>query len=143
MTLTEMSRRTGIPISTVANRVQALQDARVITRHTALLDFRTLGLQDHVLVICTPAAQDDEARRYLARCGFVNRLIVSEREDGLRRLHAELHVPGVRELNIVLQGLRTRRCVIEVGDVLEASVESLACKSRDERADDTSGPAAR
>ena len=58
MQLTEMSRRTGIPVSTLFDR---LRSNDLITRHTCLLDFTKLGFNTRVNITIKVKREDKQA----------------------------------------------------------------------------------
>ncbi|KHO46479.1 MAG: AsnC family transcriptional regulator [archaeon GW2011_AR3] len=59
-TLTRMSRKTSIPVSTIYDRLKA-QESSIIKRYTALLDFNELGYNARCKVILKIAREKKEA----------------------------------------------------------------------------------
>lgn len=60
MSLTMMSKKTGIPISTIFQRLKH-QENDIITRHTCLLDFNKLGYNTLACIKLKVAREDKEA----------------------------------------------------------------------------------
>jgi len=50
-TLTTISRKTGIPISSIFDRLKKLEAERVIVRHTSLLNWNKVGIKIRVLLL--------------------------------------------------------------------------------------------
>ncbi len=74
-TLTRMSRKTGIPVSTIYERLKSFEDG-VITKHTCLLDFRRLGYDLRVtLLLQVKADARDAVRRFLEGHHQVNTIL--------------------------------------------------------------------
>ncbi|MBS1267189.1 MAG: putative HTH-type transcriptional regulator [Candidatus Woesearchaeota archaeon] len=71
-TLTNMSKKTSIPISTIYDKLK-LHDGDLIKKHTCLLDFQKLGFTTiaHVL-INVEKSQKQELRNFLAKHMNVN-----------------------------------------------------------------------
>jgi DNA-binding Lrp family transcriptional regulator len=74
MNLTTISRKTGIPVSTIFDRIR-VQEREFIVRWTALLDFAKLGLpvRANVFLKVDPQSRDG-VRAYLLAHGRVNNL---------------------------------------------------------------------
>jgi len=71
-TLTDMSKRTNIPISTIYDRLK-MQEGDVIVKHTALLDFGKLGFHTRAdVVIKVDREQRDSVREFLMKSLMVN-----------------------------------------------------------------------
>lgn len=74
MSLTEMSRETRIPVSTIYENIKHFQDG-VITRYTCLLDFSKLGFSVRANVMLRVDRDAKEAlSQYLAKSLSVNSL---------------------------------------------------------------------
>ena len=74
-TLTKMSRKTKIPISTIYDRLKYHEDG-LITRHTTLLDFAKLGYTTRATVIIkVPREQREAVRDFLLKSPCVNNLM--------------------------------------------------------------------
>ena len=73
--LTRMSRKTGIPVSTIYERLKQFETS-IIKKHTCLLDFTTLGYDLRVTLLLQARAQSRERlQRYLETHHKVNTLL--------------------------------------------------------------------
>lgn len=74
-TLTRLSRKTRIPVSTIYDRLKHHEDS-LIKRHTALLDFAKLGFATRATaIIKVPRDQRDTVRDFLMKSFNVNNLM--------------------------------------------------------------------
>lgn len=70
--LTTMSKETGIPVSTIFDRIKAQEDG-LIKKHTAIIDFSKLGYTTRInLMIKAKKEQKEELKNYLAKQENVN-----------------------------------------------------------------------
>lgn len=70
--LTKISRDTGMPVSTIFDKMKELKGS-IVRRHTTLLDFSKLGYDVRVnLAIKVPREKRDELKEYLLREPKVN-----------------------------------------------------------------------
>ncbi len=60
MSLTKMSKKTSIPISTIFDRIKIFQD-NVIKKHTSLIDFNYLGYSTRANIMLLVDKKDKEA----------------------------------------------------------------------------------
>lgn len=73
-TLTKISRKTGIPISTLYDRLKS-QEESLITKHTALVDFTKLGYMCKANIAIKVDIDDrEEVKKYLVCQNSVNSL---------------------------------------------------------------------
>ena len=73
-TLTSISKKTRIPISTIYERLKALESG-TIKKHTSLLDFSSLGFMTWVMVaVKSDREQRQELSNYLSKHTNVNSL---------------------------------------------------------------------
>ncbi len=73
-TLTKISRKTKIPISTIFDRLRQHENT-IIKKHTAIIDFSKLGFSTRVTMTFKTAKPDKEAmREYLEKHCNVNSL---------------------------------------------------------------------
>lgn len=73
-TLTSMSKRTHIPISTIYDRLK-FHEGGLIKKHTCLLDFNRLGYATRANVLLrVDKASREELRNYLVRHNNINSL---------------------------------------------------------------------
>lgn len=72
MPLTKMSRKTGIPVSTLFDRLK-IQENNTIIKHTCLLDFTKLGYNVRTNIMLKVDKQDRDAlKEYLVKHSSVN-----------------------------------------------------------------------
>ena len=72
MTLTELSKRTGVPVSTAFERLKALR-SKGLVKFTALVDFGSLGFNSRVfLAIKVNKGMREKAEEYLTGHSQVN-----------------------------------------------------------------------
>ena len=96
-TLTYMSKRTGIPTSTLFDRVRA-QERGLIRRYTTLINFHELGYRTRAeIIIRAPASCKDGLAAFLCRHPSVNSLFKLSNEydflaEGVFRTRAELEL---------------------------------------------------
>ena len=73
-TLTNMSKKTNIPISTIYDRLKA-NEGSLIKRHTCLLDFNKLGFTTRAKVLLrVDRAAREELKEYLTKHRNINSL---------------------------------------------------------------------
>lgn len=71
-TLTEMSKKTKIPISTIYDRLKQFQ-SDLITKHTSLIDFAKIGFTARAQIIIKVAKEEREAlKEYLVKHMNIN-----------------------------------------------------------------------
>ena len=74
-TLTRLSRKTRIPVSTIYDRLKHHENG-LITRHTTLLDFAKLGYATRAtIIIKVPREQREAVRDFLIKSPHVNNLM--------------------------------------------------------------------
>ena len=72
MSLTNMSKKTNIPISTIFDRLK-LHEGNVIKKHVSLLDFNKLGYMTRAnIVLKVDRAKRDELREHLLKNPQIN-----------------------------------------------------------------------
>ena len=72
MSLTRMSKKTSIPISTIFDKIKLLQDD-VIKKHTTLLDFNKLGYSTRAnIMISVDRESKDPIKYYLTKNPCIN-----------------------------------------------------------------------
>jgi DNA-binding Lrp family transcriptional regulator len=70
--LTKLSRETQIPVSTIFDKIKALEES-VVMRHTSLLDFQKLGYSTRANISIKVDRNDrDGLRDYLVKNQYVN-----------------------------------------------------------------------
>lgn len=106
--LTTISRKTGIPVSTIFDRLRS-HEGRLITKFTALLNFAELGYPVHVTVLIKVSpGQRTQMKHYLLAHPSVNDLYrinngydfqvtcvfrsVKESEDFMDELELKFHI---------------------------------------------------
>jgi len=72
MSLTSMSKKTSIPISTIFDKIKLLQDD-IIKKHTTLLDFNKLGYSTRASIMIAVDREDKDAvKDYLNKHPSIN-----------------------------------------------------------------------
>ncbi len=70
--LTCISKKTGIPVSTIFDKLKGNVN-RFVTKHTSLLDFGQLGYGTRIHLVLRVKKEDrEEAKHYLMRSPYVN-----------------------------------------------------------------------
>lgn len=71
--LTKISRATGIPVSTIFDKIKSSYEARIIIKHTTLLDFSKLGYSLRVnMILRANSSNKEDLKRFLLKNGSVN-----------------------------------------------------------------------
>ena len=106
--LTKISRKTGIPVSTIFDKIK---DTPLITKNTCLLDFSQLGFNTRAKVtIKVERETREELRNYLTKSANVNSLYkINSGYDFL----AELVFRDIKELEEFMELIRDRFKIIE------------------------------
>ncbi|MDP3918450.1 MAG: Lrp/AsnC family transcriptional regulator [Nanoarchaeota archaeon] len=74
MTLTKMSKKTNIPISTLYERIKNYKD-KVIKKHTSIVDFNSLGYSARARVLFKIKKNEREAlKSFLSNSNYLNEL---------------------------------------------------------------------
>lgn len=74
MPLTKMSRKTGVPVSTIFDRLKAYKKG-LISKHVALVDFSKVGYSTQVnILLKVQKSQKEEIGEYLKNANNVNSL---------------------------------------------------------------------
>lgn len=93
-TLTTISKDTGIPISTVFDRLRALEETRVIRKHTSIVDLRKLGIRAQLVLLLKGKESDEkELESWLEENPYVNNLT---RVNGDWHYVAEMYFRNIR-----------------------------------------------
>ena len=72
MNLTKMARKTGIPVSTIFDKIQGYKD-NIVTKHTTLINFDMLGYNTRSKILLKAGKEDREAlKAYLLKDHNVN-----------------------------------------------------------------------
>lgn len=110
MNLTAISRKTGIPVSTIFDRLRA-QQGGLITRFTALVDFAKLGYPIRTKVFLKVDPQQRAAMRaYLCAHGRVNSIW---RINNGFDYAAECLFTSIREVEEFLESLELRFNILD------------------------------
>ena len=73
MSLTKMSRKTRIPVSTIYDRMKKMDENGIIQKKTALIDFRKIGYEIKSLMLLETDKDDKkEVQRFLQNYTNVN-----------------------------------------------------------------------
>jgi DNA-binding Lrp family transcriptional regulator len=110
---TELAAEVGVSDNTVHNRIDSLEEAGVIRGYTTTLDYGRLGLDRHVLFVCTTPVGDrrDVAEAVRALPGVVE---VTELMTGERNLLAK--VVGRRDDDVTRVAERLEELGVEIHD---------------------------
>jgi len=117
MSLTEMSRKTKIPISTIYDKLRGLLK-EIITKQITLIDFTKLGFNARIKVILKIDKKDrEEAKAYLSRHLNINSVYkinngydllaegifkeMREAEDFIEKLEAKFNIKHLQVYYIV------------------------------------------
>ncbi len=109
-TLTEISKKTNIPISTLFDMLKELQ-GEVITKSTVLLNFQKLGYHARATILLKVNPESKEVvRKRLENCNQVNNLykINNGWDFMLETVHS-----NIKELDNFLENLNQNRAVQE------------------------------
>ena len=58
--LTDMSKQTKIPVSTIFDKLRHYEDNNIIKKHTSLIDFKKLGYDIKTQILITANKEDKE-----------------------------------------------------------------------------------
>jgi Lrp/AsnC family leucine-responsive transcriptional regulator len=101
--LTELSRATRIPVSTLFDRLRFLESAGIIRKHAALIRFEDFGFSARALVLLSAKKSSRERLlEVLSKSREANSLF---RVNNGWQFLAEVVCPGIREVEEFLQGL--------------------------------------
>ncbi len=104
-TLTEISKKTKIPISTLFDKLKA-QEEDVIRKHTTIIDFSKLGMNCRANVLLKAGREErDSLISYLKAHPAINNLY--KINNGFDVL-GELVFPNVKDLEEFLEDLETK-----------------------------------
>jgi len=105
VSLTQMSRKTSIPISTLYERLKAYKKT-YIKKNTAILDFDNLGYGARAKVLLKVSKeQREDLREFLVKCQHINELVkVNNGYD----FFVEFVFQNMKELEGYLEGLGNR-----------------------------------
>ena len=109
-TLTDISRRTGIPISTLFDRLHQLEE-RLVLKHTSLVDFAKLGFGCRAsIVLKVGRERRDDLKAYLAKHPAVNSLL--KINNGFDLMVEGIFI-DVKALEFMLEDLEQKFPIIE------------------------------
>lgn len=112
---TNISKDTGIPVTTVFDNYHKLAKNEVITKHTALIDFKRLGFYFRNFVFIK-VRNKDELLSYLKDHENVNSVFKMNTYDYL----IDAVFPGIREFYLFIDDLRDFNIInLELHDVIE------------------------
>lgn len=131
MNLTTLSRKTGIPVSTIFDRLKN-QEGECIRKFTAILDFAKLGFPIRTTILLKSSAQHrDTLKHFLMAHERVNTVLrvnngfdfavdcffisIQETEDFVEMLEMKFGVIGKQVLHIIEEVAREKALMIEVG----------------------------
>jgi DNA-binding Lrp family transcriptional regulator len=106
MKLTEMSRITRVPVSTLFDRIKALEGEGVVSKHGCLVDFKSLGFQARALAVFSAHnGEKEKLGEFLKSHPNVNSLY---RVNAGWNFLADLVFPGVKEAEDFTDDLEAR-----------------------------------
>jgi len=124
-TLTKISGITGVPISSIFDRLKRLEGSGVIIRHTSLLDMKKLGFNTRIfLFLKLRRDETGDLERFLSDCPHVNNMT---RVNGDWSLIAEALFRNIQELESFMEKLKMDFNGIEVS--LQYVLEELKRES--------------
>lgn len=98
----QIAKKTGIPVTTVHNRIKALEKNKVITTYAPILDYAKLGLGLHALIFVTVEGkgtdQEALAKQFLKITGVEKASILTGGYD----MMLEARIKDVDALNNLL-----------------------------------------
>jgi len=100
-TMGQIARRTGIPTTTVHNRIKRMEAAKIIKRYVPVLDHAKLGKGIHAMIFVSAEHKTDQehlAKRLLAIDGIDSARIITGGFD----LIVEARVGTIDELNALI-----------------------------------------
>lgn len=109
----KLARKTGIPMTTVHNRVKKLQDAGVVTGYGLRVDYKKIGKPITAYVLVKAASQVDQKDllNYIVRIPPVYEAAMITGEFDIL---FKVRVANMEDLNkLVVQNLRRQRTVSE------------------------------
>lgn len=101
-----IAKRTGIPTTTVHNRIKRFEREGVIVKYEPVLDYERLGKPIHALIFITAASHLDgkavDQRRIGRQALTINGILGARIITGTFDLILDVRVPDVRTLNEIL-----------------------------------------
>lgn len=119
-TLTNISRKTGIPISSIFDRLNKLEAEGIILRHTSLLDWKKIGFKIRVLLLLKiDVKRKDDVEKWFKEKQRVNNI---SRINGNLSLIIEALFRDSAELQAFLDSFKKtfREVDISVHHIVEA-----------------------
>ena len=105
-TLTRMSKETGIPISSIYDRLKRLEGIKVIKRYTALFDLKNIGIHCRVLLLIrVNQSQKSDLEAYFTGNPIVNNLA---RTNGKQNFVAECLFFDMKDLESFTDNISKR-----------------------------------
>ncbi|MBN2121701.1 Lrp/AsnC family transcriptional regulator [Candidatus Micrarchaeota archaeon] len=108
----KIARKTGIPMTTVHNRIKKLRESRTIEGYTIKLDYAKLGkpISAFVLVKASHADQKELLRKIAGLPGVYEAAMITGEFDILFKARAS----SMEELNgLIVQNLRKQKTIAE------------------------------
>ncbi len=106
MSLTQMSRDTRIPVSTIFDKIRGFNETGIIRKHTSIVSFDRFGFSTKALIFfSTSRERRDELRDILTRDSNVNNLF--KLNNGWDFV-AEVIFPGFKEVEDFLEGIEEK-----------------------------------
>jgi len=122
----KLARKTGIPMTTVHNRLVRLKKEGVITQYTVRLDFAKLGqpITAYVLVKAAPQADQKVLMEHIARLPNIFEVAMVTGEFDLM---VKARVASMQALNeLIVQHLRKQKAVSETRTMISYETKELS-----------------
>ncbi len=109
----KLARATGIPMTTVHNRLKKLEASKVIKGYTALVDYTKLGKPITAFVLVKAGPQADQ-KKLLSHIANLSGVFEAAMITGEFDMLFKARVANMEELNkLVVQGLRREESISE------------------------------
>ncbi len=122
----KLAKKTGIPMTTVHNRLVRLKASGILTQYTVRLDFAKLGqpITAYVLVKAAPQADQRKLMEYIATLPNIFEVAMVTGEFDILM---KARVSSMQALNeLIVQNLRTQKAVNETRTMISYRTEELS-----------------
>ncbi len=122
----KLAKKTGIPMTTVHNRLVRLKRDGILTQYTVRLDFAKLGqpITAYVLVKAAPQADQRKLMDYIATLPNIFEVAMITGEFDILM---KARVSSMQALNeLIVQNLRTQKAVSETRTMISYRTEELS-----------------
>lgn len=122
----KLAKKTGIPMTTVHNRLTRLKQSGVITQYTVRLDFAKLGqpITAYVLVKAAPQADQKALMEHISKLPNIFEVAMVTGEFDLM---VKARVASMKALNeLIVQQLRKQKAVSETRTMISYETKELS-----------------